>query len=273
MVKNQMRRRALGLCAAPLALAALTLVGCSGGFNDNLFNGDTGTFFSADQPVGNGIGRNYIQLNNGIPVRIGMEFTKAALTGLPAVAPDALATPYTSPLPSKTHGTPLSSATVFYSASRTAVADPPYFHVAFLLRNLQTTSPPYNLELAPPLLVEVPEGIDRITDAANAFGVPVPGAGAIYDDLTQPAGLPSATRLGQYFLYFSGHLNGFSLGVSLSELNGKQSATHAIKQPTFYPEDGYYPHSWTVRFDATRNTHVVELTDFKRADKVIQPGV
>ncbi len=269
---NKKRRKFLGAFLAPMLGAALAIAGCSGSFHDDFFNGDSGVFYAADQSVGNGVGRNYVELKNGIPVRLGMELTPAALAGLPVVAPDQLVTPYLAPFPSKVHGTPFTNVVLGYASSHPATSEPAHFHVLFLIRNFQPTSPPFTLELAPPLIVEVPLGLVRVTDAANPFGVIVPGAGTIYDDPTQPVGLPAATTLGQNLFYFGAHLNGVGLGPTIAFLQSKQSETKVIKQPEFYPKDGFYPHKWTVRFDAVRQTHIIELIDFQRATKFLPPG-
>ncbi len=266
------KRGGLAACVAlPVLGVAAALAGCSGGFNNNLVNGTTGVFFGADQPVGKGVARDFVDINNGIPQRLGIEFTSAALTGLPAVGPDVLATPYLAPLPADNHGNPFTNVVVAYASSHAATAEPAHFHCVFLIRNYQPTAPPFDLELAVPLVVEVPPDHVRVTDAANPIGVIVPGIGTLYDDPNVPVGLAPATSLGENIFYFGGHLNAISIGPTITQLASKATVTGEIKQPEFYPKDGFYPTQWRVFFDGVRGTHVVQMTNFVRARKFLPP--
>ena len=265
-------RIGLSLLALPLLAGAMMLGGCSGSFNDNLVNGDSGVFFSADQPVGNGVARSFVDLNNGIPVRLGMEFTAAALTGLPAVAPDEVAAPFLAPLPSKTHGTPFTNVVLAYAASHPATNEPEHFHLAFFIRALLVTVPPFPNEVAAVDSKEVPKDHVRVVNPANPAGVIIPGGGVFYDDTTVPSNFPPAATLGQNYIFLDGHMNGITVGPTIDFMKSKQSFSANIKQPEVHPRNGFYPTTWKVSFDAARNVHVIELTNFKRAAKLVPPG-
>ncbi len=266
---------ALTLITATGALA--TLSGCGGAnLGNEYYNADSGIFYSADQPLGNGFARNVIELRNGIPLRLGIEITPAALNNLPDVPEDQAAAPFISPLPPKTHATPLTSDVLVYSSGHeppnTATPEPAHFHLTFIIRPLLQTSPPYTLELKPIAANEMPQGTVRVVDELNPQGVVVPGIGVSVDDPAQPSNRPPLTTLGQNFFFFDGHLNAYALGPTIDFLRSKQVLKEAIKQPQVYPRGGYYPYSWSVRFDSVRNVHVIELTDFRLAQNVVPPG-
>ena len=266
---------ALSALTATGALA--TLSGCGGAnLGNEFYNADTGTFYSADQPLGNGVARNFIDLRNGIPLRLGIEITPAALNNLPNVPEDVPAAPFISPLPPNTNATPLTGNVLVYSSGHeppnTATPEPAHFHLTFLIRSLLQTTPPFALELAPIAANELPQGTVRVVDELNPQGVIVAGVGVSVDDPTQPSNRPPLTTLGQNFFFFDGHLNAYALGPTIDFLRSKQALKEAIKQPPVYPREGYYPYAWSVRYDAVRNVHVIELTDFRLAEKVVAPG-
>jgi hypothetical protein len=276
MTKNKVRRKILGArfaaALAPIVLLAVTLAGCGGGFNNNFYNGDTGLFYGAFQPLGAGNGRTFIELNNGIPVRLGLEFSPDALTFLPNTDPDQVIPFLFSPLPNKTHGTPLTNVLVGYVSNHPATAEPAHFHLVLLIRPLQITTAPFTHERTPVASGEVPEGHILLKDAANPTGVVVPGGGVIYDDPNEPAGKPPETTLGQNYMFFDGHMNGLILGETATFFRRKQSFSKVIKQPQIYPREGYYPTKWGVRYDAANDRHVIEATDFRIAHRVVTPG-
>ncbi len=253
-------------------LTAWMLAGCSGSFHNNFINGDSGVFLSAEQPMGNGTAHDFVELTNGIPVRLGVEFTPQALTGLPNLPHDDTSNAsrvFVAPLPSKTHGTPLKSTIVFYSSGHdvpnVSQTEPAHLHATFLIRPFQDTVPPFFAETTAVAANEVPQDHVRVASFFQPGGILVPGIGVLYDDPREPANLPPLQTLGQSYLFFGGHMNAITLGPTLDALKSKQTLTQAIKQPEFYPVDGFYPTKWTVRFDATRNVHVIELTNFRRA--------
>lgn len=272
-IQNDLRRRFLGAClASAMVPIAVGLSGCSGSFNNNLVNGDTGTFYGAEQPTGNGNSRTFVRLKNGIPLSLGMEFDAAALNGLPTTPDSTLVVPFIGPLPSKTHGTPFTNVFLAYLTSHPATNEPPHFHLAILIRPALATAEPFPHERAPVAANEIPTDYQRATNAANPNGIVVPGGGVIYDDPTEPVGQPAATSLGQNYLFLDGHMNGEVIGPTIAQMKSKRTIVERIKQPKLYPRDGFYPTTWTVSYDPVRNTHLLALTDFKRADRVVAPG-
>ena len=271
-------KKPLQVLAALTATGALTsLSGCGGAnLGNEYYNADTGIFYSADQPLGNGFARNFVDLRNGVPLRLGIELTPAALTNLPAVPEDVPAAPFISPVPPKTHGTPFTGDVLVYSSGHeppnTATPEPAHFHLTFIIRPLLQTTAPFSLELAPIAANEFPQGTMRVVDELNPQGVIVSGVGVSVDDPTQPSNRPPLTTLGQNFFFFDGHLNAIALGPTIDFLKSKQSLQQAIKQPPVYPRGGFYPYAWGVHYDPVRNVHVIELTDFRLADKVVAPG-
>lgn len=269
--------RATAIALAGCGLAGIGLAGCGGGGGRNeTLNADSGTFYSADQPMGNGVARSFIELDNGLPVRQGMEFVPAALVNLPDVAEDIPAVAFIGPFPSKTHGTAFTNVVNVYSSGHqppnTAAPEPAHLHVTILIRPPLQTTAPFTLEKQAVVPAEVPAGHVRVVDAVNPEGVIVSGVGVSYDDPKEPANRPPLTTIGQNYFFLQGHMNAIALGPTLPFLKSKATLDQAIKQPQIYPREGYYPRRWKVRFDTNRQVHIIELTDFKKATRVAVPG-
>jgi len=275
MTRNKVRRKISGVrCAAaltPLVLLA-ALAGCSGSFNNNFYNGDSGLFYGAFQPLGAGTARSFVDLNNGIPVRFGLQFTPASLDFLPDTGADEVIPFLFGPMPNKNHGNAFTNVIMGYSGGHPATAEPKHFHLVLLIRAPQFTEAPFPHERAPVAPDEVPQDHVRMKNAANPNGLVIQGAGVLYDDPSQPAGKPPATTTGQNYVFFDGHMNGLVLGATVPFLASKQTSSGTIKQPQVYPREGYYPTKWRVSYDATNDLHVIEATDFKIAGRIVPPG-
>ena len=267
-------KKSLQVLAALSATGALaSLSGCGGGsLGNQYYNADTGIFYGADQRVGGGIGRNFVDLKNGVPARLGIELTPAALTNLPVMPKDIPAITFIGPVAPKTHGTPFTNDFLFYFTGHEETNEPAHFHLTTLIRSPLQPAPPFTRELMPIAANEFPQGTVRLTNADNPNGVVLPGVGVNVDDPTKPEGKPPLTTIGQNFFFLEGHLNAIVLGPTIDFLKSKQTMQLPIKQPPLYPRAGYFPFAWDVHYDAVRNVHVIELTDFRLADKVIPAG-
>lgn len=265
------RRSLLGASLLLATGASATLIsGCSGGAGtkNGYYNQNTGFYVAADQKVGNGIGHTFLELKNGIPVRQGMELTTAALSGF-STTDVSLA--YLGTMPSVTNGSQFTNV-VLTSIPSFSQFQPAQFQMAMLIRPALVTGEPYTAERQAVAKREVSEGFIRLVNTDNPKGVVVPGGGVVYDDPNAPAGQPPQSIQGQQFLYYEGHMNGILIGPSLEQLTSNISLTRSIPQPPFYPRDGYYPTTWGIRYDATRDLHILEFSNFVRASQFVAPG-
>ncbi|MEO5904416.1 MAG: DUF5602 domain-containing protein [Gemmatimonadaceae bacterium] len=75
--------QAIGFAAASIALASVTLSGCSD--STRPLSDKSGTFYGPVTSMADGTGRTYVIVDRaGVPTDIGLAITEAALTGLPA---------------------------------------------------------------------------------------------------------------------------------------------------------------------------------------------
>src|SRR5205823_14359624 len=100
------------------------------------------------------------------------------------------------------------------------------------------------------------------------------GLGTADEDPIQPQLQPGWDSTGQNYFFYNGHMNGIGLGATnaflLRQQAGREPArSDVIKQPQVYPKPGYYPHRYTVRYDAGRKVNVFALEDFQQATQVL----
>ena len=249
----------------PLTLS-LALAGC-GGSGDDLST-FTQSVFGQAVPIGNGTGRSFVTRNAaGNPTEVGFELTETALKGLP-LAPADEVQQFFVPMPAEAAGaTPYLTIVAAYSSghvpphSGVEAVEPAHFHPVFLMN---PPVPPQN-----PPLEDLPVAAEEIPEGHVKVGQVVPVLGSNYDDPTVPAGYPEKATLGQNVFFHSGHMNGMHVGESVEFLASRATRTGVIKQPQVYPKAGFYPHRWTVYFDATRQTHVFLLSDFRPATRTL----
>lgn len=271
-----------GIAASVLSLSVFGGMGCGGG-SANTVPGplkETGTFYGADTVPFRGtngtdviLGRSFVTLNNGDPVSVGFELSRAGREEQPPTAiTDEGPNVYFVALPPEAAATCFKQVAVFYFTGHPIdqyrpQSEPPHFHTVFLINAPQQPGADFTNETVYPTANEVPPGVER--------GVPdtvVPGVGVSYDDPINPAGQPARITIGQNFLYYNGHMNGMVVGtnrdVAFDSPPGhylrdpNQLETRVIPQPAIYPRPGWYPGRWTIRYDTAKKVNIFEMTDF-----------
>ncbi len=262
---NLVTRFATGI----LALAACAmLVGCGG--NDN--NTPAGqTFFGPDVTATNGphgsylLGRSFVRTNGATPLEFGFELEQSGIANQPPTPiSDDKPNVYIIPLPAQASASPYKAMALFYFTGHPIdqfrpTGEPQHFHCVMLINPPAQPDPPtFANEFAVPDPREVPVGAPA--------GVPptiVPGLGQSYDDPTKPAGQPARITVGMNFLIYKGHINGTPVGDDVSFLQSHQTETDVIDQPQLYPVPGFFPHQWTIRYDAAKQVNVFSVSDFR----------
>jgi hypothetical protein len=271
-MRNARRYSGRKIAGALSAALALGLSGCTGtGYSPPAPQGpvgstETGTFFAASQPLGNGTARGFVTLNRGVPVAIGWEMTEAALTGLPTLGFDVPLVQFY-PLPPQASVTPFKNIFLiwFDAHGPVGIGDVPHFHPLLLrLPPQPPTNPPK--ENLPVAAEEIPQ------DHGQFSGAIVPGVGAGWDDPDEPPAKPGWNSTGYNYLFYNGHMNGVSHGATNGFLASKQTRSGVIKQPQVYPEPGLYPHRHTVRWDDTRKVWIFSWEDWRPAAVSRKPG-
>ncbi len=266
MKLQQLKKRPTALVLGISGLLAVALVGCGGG--SNVITPAAITTYGADSTFGKGFMRSYVTTLNGVPQEVGVEITKAALASpadlpAPPTGQAAVEVPMAQP-PTESSVTPFLSTTMFYSPGHPPEAqEVPHMHPTWFIVNNQTRFqilPNNPASFLPPATGELPTGFVTPPDVNAAF---IPTIGDIYFDPTE-AGYtenPFKTALSEY-RYFNTHIAAIALGTPNSYLISQQSLTRPIGIPSKYPVSGYFPTTYTIRYNSTRQTYVMALGNF-----------
>jgi hypothetical protein len=236
-----------------------------------------GVVYGAPVPFGNGTARTLVALDlDGTPRTLGVSLSPTALEGLPAELPaDDTGWLYRLPLPAGLALPPFDHVGLYWNPNGHephGVYDVSHFDVHFFM------SPP--------------EELDRITvmdrDLERAYRLPP--ASAI------PAGyiLPPNTqhrRMGVHWIDTgSAELKGepftatFIIGsydqritflepmITRAFLAGRPDLTRAVPQPAAYGREGWYPATWSVRWDERRGEYLVLLDGLRWQEASLPPA-
>lgn len=270
--KTQTTGLATGLGALALGLA---VAGCSGGGGGGGILGviptptpATTTFFASPRALNGGTARGYVALRGQVPVAVGMEMTDKAFETVPVLPAGQPQVTLGIPLPAQASLTPFVQIGMAYFTSHppAGIGDRPHFHPLFLMSAPRQPDPPsFAAEFTPIAPAELPADNVVLPDLA-------PGIGGVVQDPTTPQARPGWNTIGQNYFFYNGHMNAIGLGATdgcLTSLGAKNASPaplgDVIKQPTVYPKPGYYPHSYSVRYDRPRDVYVFELSDFRHS--------
>ena len=217
------------------------------------------TFTGEETSLGNGQVWSYVKTDDaGEPTAIGVQFTAAALNGLPTghahghetvlALPDGISVP------------PYDHITVDWNENGhepPGVYDLPHFDMHFYMMNaserdmiLPTSENEFNKalpsEYLAPNYMETPGGVPRM--------------GAHIIDLQSPeiAGTGSFTHT---FIYgkFDGELNFLEPMFTKAYLESKPSLSQPIRQPQMWQKEGYYPQRYTISYDEASSRYTILL--------------
>lgn len=219
-----------------------------------------GTFLGESKPLGNGAIRSWVTLDrNGHPAAIGVTFSEAALSGLPAGEAGA---EYLLSLPPQAQATAFDHIGVDWNAHGhppAGIYNVPHFDVHFY-----TISPQERDRITAqgddllksnrkPAAEYMPSGYVMVPDSA----VPRMGSHLANPQSGELHGQPF-TRT---FLYgsYDGRVIFYEPMIARSFLESKQNVTEFIKLPARYSKPGHYPTQYSVRYDPQSKEYTVSL--------------
>jgi hypothetical protein len=221
--------------------------------------GETKIFYGEPTPVGNGVARAYVTLDNtGKPTTVGLVISATALSGL---SPDPMPVEYRLSLPKEAAATPFNHIGLDWNAKGhepAGIYDKPHFDVHFYMISYED-----RLKIAPndqkfdnlPSAEYLPEGYQR-----GPGGVPQMGVHWIDVSSSELHGQPFTIT----FIYgtYDGAVTFLEPMITVAFLETKPNFIADIKQPRAYPKPGfYYPLKYSVRYDATTQEYRIGLDD------------
>lgn len=250
-----------------LACATVTFVGCSD--DDTTDPTDkSGTFFGPSENVGNGTAKTFVTLDaSGNPSEIGLRMSETAMENLP----ETLATPsqmFMLDFPDQAAATVFNHLMLDWNPNGhepEIFFGKPHFDMHF-----------YMVDMAAVNAIN-PNNADFGTRAAN-----MPEAKYVPQDFTAPPGTPSENTVpfmgmhwtdstdglipGTYnfteiFIYGSwdGEFTFMEPMMTREWLMTKPTIQENIKLPQAYKKSGYYPTTYSVRFDNDAKEYVITL--------------
>lgn len=215
-------------------------------------------------PFGNGTARSWVELDaDGTPVSVGITLTEAAMGGLPAdVTPGLIwMVEYILEFPDIA-GLPFDHVGVNWNPKGhppPGIYSPPHFDFHFYTINRaareRITARGVDLERCSraPATGLLPAAYVFAPDSEE------PGMGGHWIDPASHEfhGQPFTTT----FIYgtYDGNVIFWEPMITLAYLESRPTESMPIKVPEAYAEPGYYPTSYTVRFDEARREYVVSL--------------
>ena len=224
----------------------------------------SGTFIGRITLMGNGTVRSWVQLNkSGKPESIGVTFSEMALTGLTQTPPKGMeGMPYTLALPKEAAVTGFDHIGLDWNPKGhlpKAIYGKPHFDFHFYqvtasdLKKITATGADLARINKRPVAKYLPLGF--ITPPGT--GVPQMGAHALDASTPELRGKPFTHTL--TYGYYNGKVTFIEPMITREFLQSKTNVKAAIKQPTTYQKRGYYPTSYSIKYDPIRKEHTVSL--------------
>ena len=228
----------------------------------------TGTFTGPAQPLGAGTAHAFVTLDAGTPVALGVRVTEAALETLPVqvglhgVHETVLALPAEAPVQPYDH---VSFDWQPRGHEPDGVYDRPHFDVHFY------TMSSAERDLIVPADQNTFDEMAARTPASQyipAGYVATPGAiprmGAHWIDPTSPEFTPAGFSRTFLYGFWDGRMNFVEPMITTDYLKSVktlpgQSATFSIPQPQGFEKAGYYPTTYSIRYDAMAKAYDIVL--------------
>jgi hypothetical protein len=275
-MRNHRRARGVGLIAAASAALAL-LVGCSTGStvtnstaDANSPDSETGTVFGSSQRLGNGTVKTYTTLDaSGHPVEVGLRLTDTALDGLPETTTPA--DMLMLDLPDQASGTAFDHVMINwnpYGHDPLTLFGKPHFDFHFDMVDMAA------MQAISPSNPNYAAQADRLPEArylprdyavpagASAAAQAVPGMGVHLVDSSDTSLISGSYDFSQIIINgtWDGMYTFIEPMITREWLLTKPTLQQQVlKQPLAYQKTGYYPATYSVRFDEQAKEYVVGL--------------
>ncbi len=242
-------------------ILAILLHGC--GSSNSAPPGPAGTFFGASQPVGNGIMRTYVTLNNaGKPTSVGVKLTAAALTGLPSTGIPAAFTVFLPPQAAAA-GIPVDHIYIIYQPTGHAppgIWDVPQFDFYFFnvtqafRQQIQTIGPDnFKKMYTVPSSEESPPTYFLFTNS----DAPTIGVHDVWFQAPELVG--KGFTYSMDYIYWNGHLVALEPYIATSFMQQQVAQVNNLEAPQKYPQSGYWPTQFVNRYDPVAQEYTIAL--------------
>lgn len=218
--------------------------------------------------MGNGSVRSFFTVSpTGVPLKIGVEMTDAALGGLPADPMDFAANTFVLSIPQKAKDfTAFNHIIVDWNPAGhdpVRVYDKPHFDFHFYEISVaqQTAIPPYSAETAALFDKLPPDGYMPETFVPTPGGVPQ--MGKHWADVTAPEN--NGGEFTKTFIYgsYDGKVHFYEPMITWDLIkSGVESSTDVAQPKYFAPDKKYYPTKYEIAMDAAKKIHTISLTGF-----------
>lgn len=264
-----------------VALTATVVVAWACSDDDAVSPDATRTVYGASQTLGNGVARTFVTLNGaGKPVSVGVAMSETALTGLPMTpnAPSPSAAMLELPLPA---GAPVEGYDHIMLDWNPNGHEPdhvytlPHFDFHFYnitsaeVMSIMPTDPNYATKAAAlPAAQYVPAGYQAASALAGttAAAAAVPMMGLHWLDVASPElqPPPAGKAFTETFIYGSWNgkftfLEPMITKAYIESLKGTAGMSRNIPSPAQVAIAGYYPSSYSIRYDAAAKEYRIAL--------------
>lgn len=247
-----------------LSIAALGFTASSTSSPDD----PTKVFYADEQPLGEGTVRTWVRLNDsGTPEALGVAVSQRAVETLPDA--ESLPPPFhmynlVLPLPAEAAATGFDHVLFDWNAvghDPLALYSAPHFDVHFYMIDADTRM-----------------AIDPSDPDFEAKGLKEPSPDHIPADYMSPPGNFTVPQMGTHWLdrhtpelngqpfsqtmiygFYDGRMIFIEPMLTIEYLKSKPNLTQAVKQPARFERPGYYPTSYSIRYDETESSYLISI--------------
>ena len=239
----------------PAALsAALVLSGCGSANRTALVSTGLTTVAGQTTALGTGTSRTFLTYNNGVPSSVGVVLSRGALANLPTQM-----TNYVMTLPTAA-GIPFTHVSLDWEPAGhppPGIYTVPHFDVHFYMltqQQRQAITPTID-----PVMAAARPAANLIPPGYQFDGQVIPFMGVHAEDLTSKEfhGQPFDHTF--IYGYFAGHQAFVEPMVTREFLLQNGSNSYSVAQPATFDKAGYYPTTYSIKYDAASGDTTVSL--------------
>jgi hypothetical protein len=223
----------------------------------------SGVYMGQYTLMGNGTLRSWVKYEKGKPSSLGVTFSEKALSGLKTKLPGKMpAMEYQLALPKEAKVTGFDHISLDWVPQGhvpKGVYDKPHFDIHFYMmspsqrKKITAAGKDFAVCTKQPEARFLPAGYIAPPDTA----VPFMGLHAIDAASPELKGQPFEKTF--IYGYYNGQMSFIEPMVALDYLRTKPNLSTPIKRPVSYPQAGFYPSRYSIRYDATREEYTVSL--------------
>lgn len=223
-----------------------------------------GTFLGDVKVLGNGVVWSWVKYEKkGVPTAMGVTFTETALTGLPEAPPaDLPGWEYALALPREAGVKPFDHIVVDWNPKGhipPGIYDVPHFdfHFYLITQKERTSITAKDSDLIK--CKKKPAAKFIPTDYILPEGTEFPRMGVHWIDPTAPEFNQQPFTKTYIYGSYNGHVAFIEPMMTKAFLETKPDVAETVKLPEAYQKPGYYPTSYSVRYDPVRKEYTVSV--------------